>query len=114
LWEKLGNKGFISLASWPKADKKKINEELEKQEENLKKTVDDIINIKKLTNINNPKTYIYCIPKEVKLYEENKDFLKEMTNSLSVKVFAVNDKNKYDPKNKAMKTKPGKPAIFLE
>ena len=114
IWEKLGNKGFISLASWPKADEKKINEELEKQEENLKRTVDDINNIKKLVNINNPKTYIYCIPKEIKLYEENKEFLKNVTNSKLIEVFAVNDKGKYDPKNKANKAKIGKPAIFLE
>ena len=33
LWEKLGNKGFISLEKWPIADEKKINEKLEKQEE---------------------------------------------------------------------------------
>jgi hypothetical protein len=31
-----------------------------------------------------------------------------------VKVFAVNDKAKYDPEGKASKAKPGKPAIFIE
>jgi hypothetical protein len=31
-----------------------------------------------------------------------------------VKVFAVNDKSKYDPESKAGKAKPGKPGIFVE
>jgi leucyl-tRNA synthetase len=114
IWEKLGNKSFISLASWPKTDEKKINEELEKEEENLKETINDINHIKKLVNIDNPKTYIYCIPKELKFYDENKNSLKEITNSRVLEIFAVNDKNKYDPKNKATKAKPGKPALYLE
>ena len=114
MWEKLGNKNFVSISNWPKCDEKKIDEELEKQEDNLKKTVGDILNIKKLVKIDNPKVYIYCIPKEVKFYEENKEFLKDKTDSKSVFVYANNDKNKYDPQNKAMKSKFGKPAIFLE
>ena len=114
MWEKIGNKGFVSVASWPKADEKKINDSLEKQEDSLKKTVDDINNIKKLANIHHPKTYIYCIPKELKFFEENLKFLENATNSVKTEAFAVNDKNKYDPQNKAMKAKSGKPAIFLE
>ncbi|MEK6835813.1 MAG: class I tRNA ligase family protein, partial [Nanoarchaeota archaeon] len=114
IWEKLGNKGFISVASWPKYDEQKINEKLEKQEENLNKTVIDINNIKKLVKIENPKTYIYCIPKELKLYEENKDYIRQATNSKEVYVYANNDKNRYDPQNKAKKAKPEKPAIYLE
>jgi hypothetical protein len=34
--------------------------------------------------------------------------------SKPVKVFAVNDKNKYDPESKSSKAKPGKPGIFVE
>ena len=33
---------------------------------------------------------------------------------LEIGIFAVNDKNKYDPMNKAKNAKPGKPAIHLE
>ncbi len=114
MYEKLGNKSFVSIASWPKADEKKINEQLEKQEENLMQTISDINNIKKLVKNEVPKTYIYCIPKEVKFYEENLDLLKNSTNSRSINVYAVNDKNKHDPQSKAKKAKPGKPAIYLE
>ena len=112
--EKLGNKNFVSLANWPKVNESKINEELEKQEEIINKTIDDILNIKKLADIDNPKTYLYVIPKELKLFQENKNIIKDKTSSKDVKVFAVNDKDKYDPKHKAMKSKPNKPALYLE
>ena len=114
IYSSLGNKGFISLAEWPKVDEKKINNELEKQEESIEKTIDDINNIKKLSNINNPKIYLYVIPKELDLFKNNSDLLKDSCNAKDVKVFAVNDKNKYDPKGKASKAKLGRPSIYLE
>jgi len=48
--------------------------------------------------------------------ENYKAVLKEIEKELSmeVKVFALNDKAKYDPENKAGKAKPGRPAIYLE
>ena len=112
--EKLGNKGFCSLASWPKCDEKKINENLEKLEELINKTKDDIINIKNMLKLYKPEVYIYCIPKEFELFNKNLEFLRNSTDSLSIKVFSVNDKNKYDPKNKAVKAKLNRPAIYLE
>jgi hypothetical protein len=33
---------------------------------------------------------------------------------IEVNVFAVNDKNKYDPASKSSKAKPGKPGIYVE
>jgi leucyl-tRNA synthetase len=39
LWEKIGGKGFVSLADWPKADEKKIDERFEQAEKALDKTV---------------------------------------------------------------------------
>src|SRR3989344_3841915 len=112
--EKLGDKGFVSLASWPKADEKKINEILEKEEEIINKTIEDINNIKKLSNINNPKTYLYVIPKNLKLFEDNKDTIKIISGSILVNVYVVNDSKRYDPKNKASKAKLGRPSIYLE
>ena len=50
------------------------------------------------------KVYVYVIPKELELYK----------NMEGISVYAVNDKNKYDPENKAGKAKPGKPAVYLE
>ena len=34
--------------------------------------------------------------------------------SVDLEVFAVNDKGKYDPQEKAKKAKLGKPAIYIE
>ncbi|MEK6906905.1 MAG: leucine--tRNA ligase [Nanoarchaeota archaeon] len=114
MYEKLGNKGFVSVEDWPKANENKINEKLEKEENNINNTIKDILNIKKLVNIDNPRTYLYVIPKELNIYEKNREIIKDSTNSKDVKIYAVSDKNKHDPKNKAMKAKPGKPAIYLD
>ncbi len=111
MFSKLGNKGFASLEKWPKCDEKKINENLEKEEEIIEKLIQDIKNIKKLANIENPEVYLYCIPKEIDLYEKNKDKIKDCKN---IKIYAVNDKNKFDPENKSSKAKLGKPAIYLK
>ncbi|MFH1711501.1 MAG: leucine--tRNA ligase [Nanoarchaeota archaeon] len=117
LWSKLGNKGFISLEKWPVADEKKINLKLEEQEKNVEKLGDDILNIVKIIsereNKKVEKAYVYTIPPEKKMYEENIETIKKKT-GLDVIVFAVNDKDRIDPENKAGKAKPGKPAIFLE
>ncbi|MBI2629710.1 class I tRNA ligase family protein [Candidatus Pacearchaeota archaeon] len=117
LWEKLGNKSFISHESWPKADESKINENLEKQEGIIKKTIEDIKNITRIIKEKQgkeaKKVYLYTIPKELEIYLEAKNSIKSSLN-LDLEVFSVSDKNKYDPENKSGKTKPGKPAIYLE
>lgn len=117
LWEKIGNKPFISLASWPIYDEKKINEELEKQEQQVNQTIGDIKNIIKIMrekqNKNAGKVYLYLIPKEIPIYQRFKEMI-EKSLGLNLEIFAVNDSKKYDPQNKAQKAKPGKPAIYLE
>lgn len=115
LWEKLGNKNFISLEKWPIADEKKIDEKFEKQEQAFDKTISDILNVLKIIKEkqgkDSEKVYIYVLPNELELYDSG-NLSKKLQKQ--VKVFAVNDKNKYDPEGKANKTKPGKPGIFVE
>jgi len=109
-WEKLGNKNFLSLEKWPKANKKKINKFFEKQDQEIEKLISDINQILKLVK-NKDKIYVYVLPNEKELYDEeliNKKFEK------NVSIFTVNDKNKYDPSNMSKKTKSGRPAIYLE
>jgi leucyl-tRNA synthetase len=115
LWHNLGNKTFVSQENWPIVDESKIDEKLEEQEKILDKTIGDIISIinilKEKQNKNCEKVYLYVMPNELEIYDEgilNKRVLKQ------VKVYAVNDKNKYDPENKSNKAKPGKPGIFIE
>ena len=104
LWEKLGNKPFLTLQKWPKYDEKKINPEFEKQDQLISKLKSDIEQIKKLTGKNKAKIYVYVLPNEFSIYNEFPD----------IKLFKVNDKNKYDPEKKSKKVKPGKPGIYLE
>ena len=117
LWEKLGNKNFISFETWPKPDESKIDENLEKQEQQVEKLTSDINHIVKLVREKESKKvkkcYVYVLPNEKENYIENLDLIKKKTN-LEVDIFAVNDKDKYDPENKSKKVKPGRPGIYLE
>ncbi len=57
------------------------------------------------------KVYVYVLPNELEFYPEE-----ELSRRIGkeVKIFAVNDRNKYDPTNKSKKARPGRPAIYLE
>ncbi len=113
-WRKIGNKNFISLAEWPVVDEEKINKRLEKQEQAVEKLVEDINHILKLVGkIKTKKVFVYVLPNEKKIYIESLDLIKKKT-GLDAEVYAVNDKNKYDPENKSKKVKPGRPGIYLE
>ncbi|MFA5723480.1 MAG: class I tRNA ligase family protein, partial [Candidatus Pacearchaeota archaeon] len=115
LWSKLKNKEFISLEKWPVSDEKKIDDKLEQLEQSVEKTINDIQNvlriIKEKQGKEGEKIYLYVMPFELSGY--NSENLSKRIQK-PVKVFAVNDKNKYDPENKAGKAKPGKPGIFIE
>ena len=78
-----------------------------------KKTVEDVKSILKLINKKAKKVILYCIPKELELFNENKKTLFNELN-MEIEIYAINDKDKYDPEGKAKKAKPSKPAIFLE
>ena len=103
LWEKIGGKGFISTAKWPFCDEKKIDENLEKRDELVKKLKSDIEQVKKLIGKDKANVYVYALPNEIGIYKNVK----------GINLFAVNDKNKYDPENKSKKVKPGRPGIYL-
>ena len=57
------------------------------------------------------KVYVYALPNEVEFYDQE-EIGKRV--GKKVKIFAVNDKSKYDPQNKSGKVKPGRPGIFVE
>ena len=113
LWHKLGNKTFISLEKWAVSDDKKINENLEKEEELVEKLAEDIHNVVKLIDKKIQKVFVYVLPNEKNIYINNLDLLKKKIN-FEVSVYAVNDKDKYDPTNKSKNVKPGRPGIYLE
>jgi len=114
LWEKIGNKNFISLGDWPVADERKIDIKFERQEEAINKIVADILNIQRIVESKGEKrnkVYVYVLPNEKEDYDSleiSKRVGKEVI------VFVVNDSKKYDPKNISKKSKPGKPGIYVE
>ncbi|MBT3438426.1 hypothetical protein HOH10_02710, partial [Candidatus Woesearchaeota archaeon] len=101
----------ISLESWPKVNKSKINEKFDKEEEFTDKAVSDIINILNLIKTETKKVYLYVLPNDLEFY--NIENISRRTNK-EIAIYKVNDKDKYDPENKSKKSKPGKPAIFIE
>ncbi len=114
LWEKIGNKNFISLSEWPKVEEKKINEFFDKQEQALDKLVSDISNILKIVQSKGDdasKIYIYVIPGEKDFYD-----IDELNKRIEkpVEIFESSDQKKYDPKNISKRAKPGKPGIYVE
>lgn len=115
IWSKLGNRLFISSSVWPVADESKIDENIEKAEKVVEQTIADVQNVLRIVREKSEKTpkhvYLYAIPVEVGLFDV--DAMRERV-GLDVSVFAVNDKNKYDPAGKSGKAKPGKPAIFVD
>jgi len=116
MWEKIGNRGFISLESWPVADESKIDKRIEEEEKMVEKLVDDInsvVNMFREKGKKVSKAFVYVLPNEKKTYSDYVDLIEKKTN-LRITVYAVDDKKKYDPQNKAAKTKPGKPGIYLE
>lgn len=51
IWRKLGNKGLVSLAKWPAANKKLVNAEAEIAEGFLAGIIDDVDEIKKIARV---------------------------------------------------------------
>jgi len=55
LWEKIGNKPFVSLHPWPNYDEKKIDRKAEASELMVHKTISDISNVLELIDVKKPK-----------------------------------------------------------
>jgi len=60
LWEKLGEKGFVSTASWPKYEEEKVSLEDEEVEELISLLVEDTKNILRVLNVQ-PKKICYYV-----------------------------------------------------
>lgn len=107
IWEKIGNKDFITTSSWPRY------EEIKKlaSEEDLSDKI--ISQIKPIIEKYPEKesVYLYVMPFEVDKLDKEKI---EKSSGKNIKIFAVNDSDKYDPENKSKKAIPGRPGIYLE
>jgi len=61
-WEKLGGKGFVSLAGWPKIQKNLINEKAEGQEAFIQSVMEDIRTMIKMAEKIPKIIYLYTTP----------------------------------------------------
>jgi len=113
LWEMLGKKNFVSLEKWPEVDKKLIDKKVIEAENMIDNSIDDIKNILKVVKAKAKKVCLYTIPADTDLFNQSKDFL-ENEFGLKIEIYAVNDPKKYDPQDRAKRTKKGKPAIYVE
>ena len=66
MWEKLGYTDLASKSTWPEFSKEKIDATSIQSEELLKSTIDDIVNILKITKITPQKIVIYVNSDEFK------------------------------------------------
>jgi leucyl-tRNA synthetase len=66
MWEKLGNNELVSKSTWPEYSKDSVDATSIQAEELLKSTIDDIINILKVTKIKPQKIVIYVNSDEFK------------------------------------------------
>lgn len=62
LWEKIGQKGFISVAEWPEVNEKLIDPKLELMDDLVSQTKEDIQEILKLVGKKPGKIFIYISP----------------------------------------------------
>ncbi len=110
LWERLGNKNFISLAEWPKyekvAEQKNEIDLTEKIIANLKPVIEKLGQNQKINKI-----YLYVMPFEIS--KINKAEISKVVGK-NIEIFSVSDAKKYDPENRSKKALPGKPGIFIE
>ncbi len=116
LWNRFGNKGFISQSTFDKVNESKINLKFDKEDQAIENLSEDLGKILKVIQDKRDnsisKAFVYVIPNELELLKDVSSI--EKKTNLTIKVFAVNDKAKYDPENKAGKAKSNKPAIHLE
>ncbi len=114
LWSRLGSASLVVQERWPRVDESKINLELENAEKQLLKTVEDIrtvmaIIVKK--GGDPQRVYLYVLPHEKTRYSAEG---LSATIGKPVVIYAVNDKDKYDPEGKSSKVKPGRLGIYVE
>jgi leucyl-tRNA synthetase len=62
LWEKLGNKGFVSNAEYPEAEESLIDEGVELREDYLRSLLDDVKNILQVAKVTPKKINFYVSP----------------------------------------------------
>jgi len=111
LWEKLGNRNFVSLEKWPEANLEIIKKKKIDINQKTIFHITEIINKLESKGRKIERVYVYVMPFELpKLNIKN---IKE-TIDKNIQFFSTDDSKKYDPENKARKAKPNLPSIYVE
>ncbi len=114
LWNKMGNKSFISLCPWLVFDEKKVDKNVLELENIFKKTKGDLNQVLKLAG-EKKNAYLYFVTdKEFDYFKESSEHLRNAVGFKKLGLFKASDKKKYDPEGRAARAKYGKPAIYLE
>ena len=114
IWYMLGERPFISTASWPKIGKEGVDMRLIELEEILKKTMDDVKQLSQLTGCRK-KLCIYTVSEEeFGHFTAAKEFLSKELGFTEVNVFRASDEERYDPANRAKRARPKRLGIYLE
>ncbi len=66
IWERLGNREFLSLSKWPEPDQELIDMDIEMAVETVFRTIDDVREVVKVMRTKPSKLYIYVGPEEWK------------------------------------------------
>lgn len=94
LWEKIGNKGFVSIDKWPSYDEKLIDDSIDFADKYMNNLVSDVRDVLRLIKVENPNKikfifshkWKYDFVKEFKkAFEKDKDF-----KSISQKIMSTN------------------------
>jgi len=115
LWEKIGGEGFISVASWPKVEESMIRtgKGMVDLNDKIADNINEMFSKLKEKGKSVSSVYLYVMPFEITGIDTQR--IKDgLDTELEIAVFAVNDKEKYDPEGKAKRARPGAPGIYLE
>ncbi|MEM5882947.1 MAG: leucine--tRNA ligase [Candidatus Aenigmatarchaeota archaeon] len=112
-WHKLGKKSLIATEKWPSYDESKVDKNVLELEEILKKTLEDLKEVIKLSG-KKENCYLYLAsPQEYEYFKEAEEFLSKNFGFKKTLVFRASDEKRFDPENRASRAKYGKPGIYL-
>lgn len=109
----MGETPYVSVSPWPNVKPEKYSEKVLETISFYEKIETDIKNIIKATKMSPKKAVIYVFPPELEKCLDLPSYLKRNLN-LEAVVYATNDPNKFDPKDKSKSTRMGRPGIHLE
>ncbi len=112
--EDLSKSVNLSIDHWPESNGVQ-NKKIEMIEDSIKKTIEDINNVKRISSGEHQRCILYVVSEvEKKVYESALPLIKDKVGIPEVMVYQVNEKNVEDPLEKSKKAKFCRPGLFLD